>query len=178
MPRRVSLAWSLSLTLLSAAALAGCNHRDVDSMPVWTPADHSRQDGTEFEPLSPTTQARPLAPEGDPTLHAARSLWRVSCAACHGDGGAGDGPALTPMMHPPDFTSAAFQRSADDAQLTRSITMGRNLMPPFGDQIPRPGIEALVRLVRSFGSSSGAGHAAPGTAAAGSPPPTAAPPTP
>lgn len=56
------------------------------------------------EPM--TLAGREVAAE---TLNHGRDLYRVHCVSCHGEGGAGDGPAARNLAFPPrDFRTAEF----------------------------------------------------------------------
>lgn len=139
---------ALGLSLLVAAC--GEGHR---ARRTWRPEDHSQPEGVGGSPAQGQVEAPPAeaapAPEGDPRLRAAVSLYRIRCAGCHGPGGRGDGPERLPAMQPPDFASAEWQASRTDQELAASIAGGKNLMPPFGEEIGADGIAALVALVRS-----------------------------
>ena len=48
------------------------------------------------------------------TLNAGRDLYRIHCVSCHGEAGAGDGPAASSLTFPPrDFRTAAFSFMPD-----------------------------------------------------------------
>jgi mono/diheme cytochrome c family protein len=48
------------------------------------------------------------------TLNAGRDLYRIHCVSCHGEAGAGDGPAASGLKFPPrDFRAAAFSFVAE-----------------------------------------------------------------
>jgi mono/diheme cytochrome c family protein len=56
------------------------------------------------EPM--TLGGREVAPE---TLNHGRDLYRMHCVSCHGETGAGDGPAARSLSFPPrDFRAAEF----------------------------------------------------------------------
>ncbi|MFO0694497.1 MAG: cytochrome c [Polyangiales bacterium] len=138
---------ALGLSLLLAACGQGDRPRRT-----WRPEDHSQPEGVGGSPAqAPAAQAEAeAAPEGDPRLRAAVSLFRIRCAGCHGPEGHGNGPERMPAMQPPDFASAEWQASRSDAELAASIASGKNLMPPFGEEIGADGIAALVALVRAM----------------------------
>lgn len=127
------------LLLLSACRPASHATRE------WTPEDHGHP------PEPPPEQGAPAAPEEGGQERAARALWNVSCASCHGMRGRGDGRQPPPGAQMPDFSTAAFQGARTDAQLATSIREGQGLMPAFGKQLNADGIAALVAIVRSFG---------------------------
>ncbi len=87
---------------------------------------------------------------GDSSMRAARALWAVTCAGCHGREGRGDGEERPPGAQLPDFTQVAWQQSRTDTQLAQVIRDGKNMMPPFGKRVRPEGIEVLVRYVRTF----------------------------
>lgn len=91
----------------------------------------------------------PANQPADPA-RAAQALWKVACAGCHGLDGRGGGPSLPPGASVPNFTDAAWQSSRTDAAITDVIRDGRNLMPPFGEQVTADGINALLAHIRSL----------------------------
>ena len=77
--------------------------------------------------------------------------WNGNCVACHGEGGAGDGPAAVAFTpRPADFTSAEFQESRTDEELTAGITAGVGGMPAFAEQLTAAQIDALVQYIRTM----------------------------
>ncbi len=72
-------------------------------------------------------------------------VYASKCAGCHGADGAGL------LAGAPDFTSAEWQASRSDVELSNSIKNGRGkLMPAWGEQLSDEQIAGLVRHVRSF----------------------------
>jgi mono/diheme cytochrome c family protein len=90
---------------------------------------------------------------GDPTARAAAALWSMRCATCHGEAGRGDGTGKPPGAALPDFSAPSFQSGHSDAKLYETIANGRNLMPAFGKELTKEGIEALIAHVRRFGGT-------------------------
>jgi mono/diheme cytochrome c family protein len=84
------------------------------------------------------------------------------CAACHGDGGAGDGPAAAALEpRPRNFRDASFWTNRTDDQLRQVVRDGKpgTLMSPFKDVLSAPEIDAVVAYVRSFAPAAAtAGH--------------------
>ena len=115
---------------------------------VWTPEDHGH-------PPTPSEdqQAPPPAAERGTEARAARALWNVSCASCHGATGRGDGRQKPPGAQVPDLSSPALQSERTDDQLAEVIRAGRGMMPAFGDQLNQEGIRVLVAYVRRLGSA-------------------------
>jgi mono/diheme cytochrome c family protein len=142
------------LSILGGLAIAlGCN-RSPDSLPEWTPADHDNKSKPAPGQVD-TKAARPGMPdlqkEGITDLTLA--TWKQNCATCHGMIGRGDGPQAA-TFKPPDFTSAAWQRTAMEQEMERAILKGRGRMPAFG-HLPPETVKSLVRLVRRMGPSEG-----------------------
>ena len=71
-------------------------------------------------------------------------LFKQYCAKCHGE----DGKAQTPkgkQMKARDFTDAEFQSEESDAALIKSVTNGKDDMPPFGKKLTPEQIQSLVK---------------------------------
>ncbi|MBA4164572.1 MAG: iron permease [Erythrobacter sp.] len=78
----------------------------------------------------------PLAPRSAPDLARGAALYRTQCAACHGAGGAGDGPAAAGMDPPPiAFTDRerAGQRSLFALEQVIAQGLDGTAMPGFRD---------------------------------------------
>ena len=80
-----------------------------------------------------------------------------TCGACHGTGGAGDGPAAAALdPHPANFTDPTFWATRDRASVINVITnggpsVGRSAsMIAFGSQFSEEQIEALADHVLSL----------------------------
>ncbi len=113
---------------------------------VWTPDDHAQPPAPDQSPNAPQRTER----SGNPRARAAAALWNVSCASCHGRDGRGDGPDAPTQLA--SFRRAEWQAANSDEEIARVITLGRDRMPNFGDQIAAAGIAALVEHVRTLGS--------------------------
>ncbi len=96
-------------------------------------------------------------------LTRAAALYARDCAACHGEGGAGDGPAganlpgmakMDPMMPrgPADFTDARAMLTASDALLQGKLLRGGvgTGMPEFGSLYTDAELWAMVAYLRAF----------------------------
>lgn len=84
----------------------------------------------------------------------AEKEYAEKCAMCHGERGAGDGPAGAAFNPaPPDFTEAAFQEARTDEQLVAAIADGKGAMPGFKAQLSEEAVAALVAYIRNLGSS-------------------------
>jgi len=76
------------------------------------------------------------------------ALYKTNCTTCHGATGAGDTPAGK-MMKAKPLGSAEVQKLTD-AEMTASITNGKNKMPKFGQKLSADDIKAVVAYVRTF----------------------------
>lgn len=145
----------------------GCGP-DVGATREWTAADHgqpvSEEGDGEDQRAAPPPESE-IVDEAAAGARAARALWGVSCAGCHGRSGRGDGPTPPPGARMPDFTQAAFQQARTDGQLTQAILEGRGLMPSFAKQLTPQAIGALVTHIRTLAPASGATGEATGKSA-------------
>lgn len=83
-----------------------------------------------------------------------KELYTKLCAACHGQTGAGDGPALVALKaSAANFAEPNFQSSRTDDQLAAAITNGKPPMPGFGKQLAAQQIRSLVAYVRELGDA-------------------------
>ena len=77
-------------------------------------------------------------------------LFKQYCAKCHGE----DGKAQTTkgrQLKARDFTDAEFQADKSNADLIKSVTEGKDDMPPFGKKLTAEQIQSLVKNdVRGF----------------------------
>ena len=140
-------------------SLSGCGP-EVRATREWTAADHgqpsqAQPDGNDGR-AAPPGESATEEEEGDSGARAARALWGVSCAGCHGRGGRGDGPTPPPGATMPDFTQPVFQQSRSDDQLADAIRAGRGLMPSFEKQLTPQAISALVGHIRTFSADAAA----------------------
>lgn len=130
-----------SVVSLLLSFSSACGERKT--LTEWRPEDHQPP------PAEPEGQGA-AEESGDPTSRAARALYSMRCAQCHGEHGHGDGSGRPPGAAMPDFASAAFQDKRSDNDLYQIIDKGRNMMPAFGQEITRAGIEALIAHIRSL----------------------------
>jgi len=103
----------------------------------------------ERQPERPPERSPEL--QGQERAAAAQTLWRISCAGCHGAEGRGDGEAYDGELA--DLTDPEWQASVTDEAIARSITLGQGSMPAFGEILAPAGIAALVEHVRRFGGA-------------------------
>ena len=76
----------------------------------------------------------------------ASALFKSKCAGCHGADGTGS--AMGKKMGAHDFTTAEVQ-GMSDAQLTDTITNGKNKMPKYAS-LPPEQIKGLVAYIRTL----------------------------
>lgn len=69
------------------------------------------------------------------------------CATCHEADGKGKKTISKDM---PDFTDAAWQKKATDAEMIETIKNGHKPMPPYKDKLSDDQIKALVAYIRKF----------------------------
>ena len=143
-------AWLAALTLAASSLGLGC-----DSTPPatreWQASDHTHPPDSVPVPVG-TQAAVPAQPDDGLTSEqrAARSVFLVACAGCHGADGRGDGPQRAPVMRIPSFASREWQESRTDAEIVSIISLGRGMMPAFAERIPAAGMEALVEHLRGL----------------------------
>lgn len=77
-------------------------------------------------------------------------LFKQYCAKCHGDDGKAETMKGKNLMAR-KFADAEWQAGVTDAQLVKSVTGGKDDMPPFGKKLTPEQIESLVKNdVRGF----------------------------
>ena len=77
-------------------------------------------------------------------------LFKEYCAKCHGDTGKAD-TFRGKNMKARNFTDAEWQAGESDSALIKSVTEGKDDMPPFGKKLTPEQIESLVKNdVRGF----------------------------
>ena len=77
-------------------------------------------------------------------------LFKKYCAKCHGESGNAD-TAKGKHLMARKFTDAEWQAGESDAELIKSVTEGKEDMPPFGKNLTAEQIESLVKNdVRGF----------------------------
>lgn len=75
-------------------------------------------------------------------------LYKTKCAACHGADGKGETP-MGKANKLRDLASEDVQKKSD-ADLTATITAGKNKMPAYGKSLSIDQIQGLVGYVRSL----------------------------
>ena len=77
----------------------------------------------------------------------AADLFKSKCVMCHGADGKGSSVGKTMGAH--DFTTAEVQKMSD-ADLTTTITNGKNKMPKYADKLKPEEIKGLVAYIRTL----------------------------
>ncbi len=74
------------------------------------------------------------------------STYGLQCSKCHGEDGKG-----IESLQPPDFTSADWQKSRTDKQISDVIRNGSGIMPGYKSSLSAAKITQMVKYVRAFG---------------------------
>lgn len=121
----------------------------------------SSSDGDGNAPGAGATPKAAAAPAVTPAMiEHGRGLYKANCAACHGEGGKGDGPASAVFKPPPqDHTDREYMDSMTDEDLARVIQMGGSVrgkpLMPSHPQIKGADLDALVAFTRSLSREAG-----------------------
>ncbi|REJ64809.1 MAG: cytochrome c [Planctomycetota bacterium] len=75
------------------------------------------------------------------------------CVACHGGGGAGDGPVALRGFPPPPSLLTGKSLQMKDGQLFHILTYGQGSMAPMAAQLRRPERWDVINYVRSMQST-------------------------
>jgi cytochrome c6 len=78
----------------------------------------------------------------------AEANYKTKCAGCHGPDGVGATPAGK-ALKVSDFHSPEMAKETD-AQLTETVTNGKEKMPKYGDKLKPAEIKDLVAYVRGL----------------------------
>ena len=87
---------------------------------------------------------------GQPANDSAASTYKTNCVSCHGVDGRGS--PVGKSLHAADFHSVQVKQQSH-AQLATVIAEGRGNMPPFGSQLSKDQITALVKYIRTLGKA-------------------------
>ena len=86
-----------------------------------------------------------------------KQIYDTQCAACHGSGGAGDGPAASVLTPPPaDFGDADMMQTTTDAYLFWRVSDGgggepfNSAMPAWKATLAEDEIWKVIAYVRTF----------------------------
>jgi putative copper resistance protein D len=106
----------------------------------------------------PTTYRRPAVSYHAGSIAEGARLYRAHCAACHGETGAGDGPAAPGLPRRPADLRAPHTNQHTAGDLFWWLTHGipRGGMPGFGEQLTVDQRWDLVNFVRALGARAAA----------------------
>lgn len=111
----------------------------------------------------PTTYVRPAVPYAAASVARGATLYRDTCATCHGPTGAGDGPAARGLSSPPADFRAGHTRAHTAGDLFWWITHGvaGTSMPAFAGRLAEPERWDLVNFVRTLAAAEAARRLGP-----------------
>ena len=128
---------------IAAAALwlgLACSREDPQRAPVPTPT------------AAPPASVAPAAADPAAAKAEAERIFAERCTTCHGERGAGDGPASAGLAPPPrNFQDPEWQRSVGDEHIEKIIqyggaAVGRSpTMPGNPDLMGKPEVVAALR---------------------------------
>jgi putative copper resistance protein D len=116
----------------------------------------------------PTTYLRPTVPYHATSIAQGERTYRAHCAACHGPGGAGDGPAGQGLpRRPADLRSPhTGQHTAGDLFWWITHGIAERGMPGFGDRLSEEERWDAINFVRALAAGQEARFLSSGTDAA------------
>ncbi len=99
----------------------------------------------------------PVAPTKE-SIERGKYKYSISCAACHGDGGKGDGLVGQKYVGPTDLTSE-YAQGKSDGDIYYTITSGGMvIMPSYGDAVSPEDRWHIVNYIKHvFGKKDAAG---------------------
>jgi mono/diheme cytochrome c family protein len=169
---RYGFAPGLAAVVAVAVALSGCEvptplaqAEPIGTVPQWgadftAPAEQPRSalagalsgapPGAEPTAVSSTGQSMPGAVKSfsDGDVAVGKGVYQALCARCHG--AAGEGGALPGNVVVPSFADGSLQAKLTDAQLARSIALGKGAMPPFRDELNRDQLAGVIAYLRTL----------------------------
>jgi mono/diheme cytochrome c family protein len=148
-PNFTSLAWQVSQT-----EMAIVNQIDFGSQPLM-PSFRYKLTREEIQGLAVYVRSFPNRPVENATAVAAAmspvSVYQNLCFSCHDVSGRGVSDMRKGMPELPDFTSAAWQQSRGDQDLSHSIIEGKGkFMLPMRAVLGTVDVKDMVALVRKF----------------------------
>ena len=108
------------------------------------------------------TLSNPLGAGSAAALARGQFVYLTQCSACHGPDGAGNGPVVGPGKFPlgPPLNGAATA-ARSDGYVYAVVTVGRGLMPPYGEKITHTDRWAVASYVRQLQGQAGTLAVAP-----------------
>ena len=98
---------------------------------------------------------RPAAAQAGSPVAQGQAIFKKYCVVCHGESGAGDGPAAAKMKQKPaNLGDKALMSKLTDAQILTTIAQGKKTeggaMPPFDKKLPEADRKLVLAFVRSL----------------------------
>jgi mono/diheme cytochrome c family protein len=104
-------------------------------------------------PAEATGRRNPIA-ANQASIERGQRLYQRNCTSCHGDSGAGDGPAASALpVKPTNLIVLAPQHS--DGDFAWKITHGRSAMPGWQASLSTQQIWDLVNFIKSLSTAAG-----------------------
>jgi mono/diheme cytochrome c family protein len=130
----------LSIALMLAALTgAACGMKE-------TPGTHSTTANQNAAAPANTNAAATTATTATDGVDGAKLYNVIGCAVCHG----ADGKGNATMKDIPNFTDAAWQKKATDAEMTTVIQNGKPPMPPYKSRLTDEQVKSVVSYIRSL----------------------------
>ncbi|HKP12858.1 MAG TPA: c-type cytochrome [Blastocatellia bacterium] len=137
-------AFRLSIVLMLAALSgAACGTHEAPGAHGTTANQNAAAATTANANTAASSPAAASAPSGG---DGAALYQSIGCAVCHG----ADGKGNAQMKDIPNFTDAAWQKKATDAEIIGVIQNGKPPMPPYKSRLTDEQIKSLVTYVRSL----------------------------
>jgi mono/diheme cytochrome c family protein len=125
-------------TVLAVLAFSG-NISAADDDEPWVAPDAARS-------------VKNPVPVNSTSLAAGSKVFNENCAPCHGNTGAGDGPAgKFVKVKPANFTDSKLMSKETDGSLFWKMSEGRGPMPSWKDQLTETERWQLVIFIRKLG---------------------------
>ena len=147
------LLFPLALLVLFAIVAGGCNGRWEGG---WWPGGGMGRPGHMGRgmmggpgPTAPPPLSGTPAPATPESVARGGEVYRVNCAACHGDNGRGDGPAAVSLNPRPRDLTALPPTSTVNA-VAGVISYGFGAMPPFEQVLSREQIWDAANYVATL----------------------------
>lgn len=124
--------------LIAATLVGGCTKPQEPAPQGGTPAPGA-------PPGPPMPGGPPGVPTGKADPVAGKKVFDANCAVCHGASGQGV------MKGTPNFTSEAWQKEQNDADLLKTIHNGQGKMPAWKGRLSEKDIADAEAFVRTLG---------------------------
>ena len=145
--RRICGFAAIVVLLIGCTSVVAANGADAPSQQE---VKQAQADGDQAQPqvaTAPNAQADENEEIGDAS--AGEVDYADDCAMCHGDTGAGDGPAGA-AFDLPDFSDGDYMADVSDDHLYQVIDEGNGNMPGFGNSYSEQQIYDVIAYIRTF----------------------------